>query len=238
MAPDLPLFVNVGVQVLDYGLLHDVRALAVSTALALALFLVWRIVLRPATRALLPRVIAQRLPSSWDGSAAATLRETFVGSRGALVTTALLVASLALGVLTHIVWDAFTHEGRTGVNLLPILDEMWGPLLGYKWIQYGSGVGGMIVLAVWGALALRRASITALPRRRPVLGWIWMASLPVLLIGAWVAGYLTWGPFTAEYTLQHLAYDTLPQACGAWGVLTLVCAAIVAFSGPRTPARL
>lgn len=77
--------------------------------------------------------------------------ETF-GSASRVV---LLLVALAIGVVTHILWDAFTHEGRGGVALIPALDEQWGPLLGYKWLQYGSGIGGVLVLAIAGALWLR-----------------------------------------------------------------------------------
>lgn len=232
MAPDLPLFVNVGL--IDYGVLHDLRALAVSTALALVLFLAWRLVLRPAVRQLVPTALARRLPSGWDAGPAATLRETFVGARGWVLSTTVLLLSLALGVVTHVLWDAFTHEGRAGVTLLPILDEMWGPLLGYKWVQYGSGVLGILVLAGWGALRLRRAPIEPVRRVVPAwVGWGWLAALPTLMLVAWAYGYATWGPFTQDYTVRHLAYDTLPQACGVWGALTLALCLAVAMVRSR-----
>ena len=57
--------------------------------------------------------------------------------------------------LSHIVWDLFTHEGRVGRPALPVLDEQWGPLTGYKWLQYGSSVLGLVILGrVGGAVAV------------------------------------------------------------------------------------
>ncbi len=51
--------------------------------------------------------------------------------------------------------------------------------------------------------------------------WLWWLSLPALLVVGWIAGFAAFGPFTADFTAQHLAYRTLPPAAGAWAVLTL-----------------
>jgi len=237
MAPDLPLFVR-GTG-LDYGRTHALAWLPVTMLLALVLLLVWRCVLRPATRELLPRLIADRLPPEWDAGAAAGLRETFaVGGtpprtswRGIL----LLVVSLGLGIATHIVWDLFTHEGRWGSEVLPLLDELWGPLTGYKWLQHGSSVVGLLILGIWGLGWLRgRGAGSAAPRVLPdAVRWSWWLALPVLLIGAWIWGMVVFGPFTAEWTIPHLAYRVLPPACAAWGALTLVLCLAVPFARAR-----
>lgn len=129
--------------------------------------------------------------------------------------------ALALGVVTHILWDAFTHEGRAGVGLLPALDEQWGTLLGYKWLQYGSGVGGMIVLAIAGALWMRGRTPGPIDPAPLGIRLSWWLSLPVMLVGAVVIGFAVYGPLTEEFTVQHLAYRTLPLACGVWGALTV-----------------
>ncbi len=69
----------------------------------------------------------------------------------------LLAVSFVLGVLSHIVWDLFTHEGRWGVQAIPGLEEMWGPLPGFKWLQHGSSLIGLAIIAIW---ALLSASLT------------------------------------------------------------------------------
>ena len=109
MAPDLPLFVRALVP--RYPVTHDLRWLPLTMAIALALLLVWRCVLRPATRELSPLWLAARLPAEWDAGWRAAAKETLPSWRGIL----LLVASLAIGVASHIIWDLFTHEGRWGV---------------------------------------------------------------------------------------------------------------------------
>lgn len=239
MAPDLPLFLPRGLRgVLPYEVFHAYAFLPVTAMLALALFLVWRFVVRPAVRSLAPAALARRLPATWDQPAAATLRETVVGRRGVVVTTIVLLVSLALGVASHILWDSFTHEGRAGVSVLPVLDAMWGPVPGYKWLQYGSGVAGLAVLGVWALVRLRRAPEAPVDAViTPAVRWAWIAALPVLLVGAWLVGLAVWGDFTDDYTSRHLAYRTLPQASGVWGALTIaLCAAVPVLRRRRTGA--
>lgn len=216
MAPDLPLFTRGAV--VDYDVTHDLRWLPVTVLLALVLLLIWRILLRPAVRMLAPRVLAQRLPTEWDRGSRAALHET----SGTPMRTLLLVVALALGVVSHILWDAFTHEGRGGVTLIPALDQLWGPLPGYKWLQYASGIGGMVVLAVAGAVWLRRRVPAAADTAPLALRAAWWVSLPVFLVAAVLIGLAVYGPITAQFTVQHLAYRTLPFASGIWGALSLV----------------
>lgn len=135
----------------------------------------------------------------------------------------MLAASLVLGVLTHIVWDLFTHEGRWGVDALPALDDMWGPLTGYKWLQHGSSVIGLLIIGIWAIRRLQSADPREdVERAMPAaVRLAWWLSLPAVLVTAWILGYAAYGPFTVGFTYQHLAYRMLPPACALWGVLTL-----------------
>jgi hypothetical protein len=227
MAPDLPLFLR-GMP-LHYGRTHSPAWLPITILVALLLLLVWRCVLRPAARELSPGWLAQRLPSAWDAAAPAALRETFAvtgtpprpSGRGIL----LLVVSLALGVASHIVWDLFTHEGRWGVEAVPPLAASWGPFPGFRWLQHGSSVLGLAILAVWGVRWLRRRPRANSPRLLPdAVRWAWWLSLPAILVAAWGIGVATHGSFTSEWTIAHLAYRVLPPACAIWGLLTVVLA--------------
>src|SRR5690606_31516912 len=131
---------------------------------ALVLLVVWRSVLRPALRELSPLWLAARLPADWDAGFISSLRSLFGSPRGVIM----VLLSLIVGIVTHVVWDLFTHEGRWGSELVPALDQLWGPLHGYRWFQHGSSLLGLIVLAVWGALWLRarepRPVVRAIPR--------------------------------------------------------------------------
>ncbi|WP_101844894.1 DUF4184 family protein [Zhihengliuella sp. ISTPL4] len=242
MTPDISLFLrNVG---LNYGFLHDPVNVVWTTLLALVLFLLWRVLLRPATLELLPGWVAARLPAGWRVSGLRAATEALSRddrpryARGRRLYPFLLAVSAMLGVLSHILWDAFTHEFRWGVELLPALANSWGPFDGYKWLQYASSALGLLGLAVWAALWLRRATARReMPRILPTLVRVaWWLSLPVILVAAWVGGLLAFGPLSAEVTVQHLAYRVLPPACAAWGVLTLILCVVLAVRRPRSAA--
>lgn len=234
MTPDLPLFLR-GFGV-TYAFTHTYANLLWTMVIALGLFLLWRVVLRPVAAELSPQWLARRLPADWDRPAADALTEALgLGQRWARALW--LAVSLLVGVVSHILWDAFTHEGRFGLQLFPALAEAWGPLQGFTWLQHGSSAVGLVIIGVWALLWLRRAE----PRpsvTRSSWSWVrvtWWLSLPVILVAAWVIGYLALGPFTAEFTLQHLAYRTLPQACGIWAMLTLALCVAVTILGRRNP---
>lgn len=221
MAPDLPLFVR-GVGI-GYGFTHTYGNLVWTGLLAFALFVIWRVVLRPAVPELAPAWLARRLPAEWSD----TVRTAFLGAVGVGQSRwypVLLSASLLLGVASHILWDSFTHEGRWGIEVLPLLDERWGPFTGFKWLQYGSAITALIIIAVWTAMRLQAAAPRDAPSRvlAPAVRISWWISLPVILLTAWIMGLIAYGPLTAEFTVPHLAYIVLPPACAIWGAFTLI----------------
>ena len=223
MTPDLPLFLRGLVP--PYTMTHDLAWLPVTVVMAFVLLLVWRCVLRPATRELLPRRIAERLPGGWDAGAPAAARETVSGG---VVGILWLVLSLAIGVVTHVAWDFFTHEGRAGDALFPALEQQWGPLLGVKWLQYGSGLLGLAGLAVFGLWRLSRRAARPVSRVFPdAVRVAWWLSLPVGLVGATLVALAVEGGFSADYTPTHLIYGVLVKVGAAWGVMTLALAVFV-----------
>lgn len=232
MTPDLPMFVR-GVG-MSYGFTHTFSNVLLTAAIAFVLFMIWRVVLRPASVLLAPRTIASRLPADWEDRGLSAAGRA-IGRGLPRAYPVLLALSLVIGVLSHILWDLFTHEGRWGVALLPALDARWGPLTGYKWLQHGSSVVGLVVIGIWAMLRLRAATVRDLAGPGLPL-WVritWVASLPVILTGAWIAGMIAYGPFTGDFTVQHLAYRVLPTATGTWGFLTLLLCVVVTW--PRAP---
>lgn len=232
MTPDLPLFVR-GIG-LDYSFTHTFGNVLWTALLAFVLFLLWRVVLRPAVPELAPLWLARRLPEDWtDRGAAAAGAAVGVGQKR--LYPVLLAVSFVIGVLSHIAWDLFTHEGRSGVQLLPGLDAMWGPLPGFKWLQHGSSVIGLVIIGIWALLWLRRHDGRAdvaqtLPQSVRVTWWV---SLPVILVGAWLWGFAALGPFDAQFTVQHLAYRVLPPACALWGAITFALCIVLSVRGRR-----
>ena len=226
MTPDLPLFLR-GIG-LNYSFTHTFANVIWTALVAFVLFLVWRVVLRPAVPELAPLWLSQRLPQSWsDDAVAAAGQAAGVGEKRSYPLV--LAISLILGVLSHIVWDLFTHEGRWGTQLMPALDDMWGPMPGYKWLQHGSSFLGLVIIGAWALVWLLRRTPRAdvVQRLSRVVRVSWWLSLPLILIAAWCLGLALYGPFTDAFTVQHLAYRMLPPACALWGVITLVLCVVL-----------
>lgn len=91
-----------------------------------------------------------------------------------------LVVSLVLGVLTHVVWDAFTHgDGALVQRVAWLREPLVSGVPAARVLQHLSTAAGLLVLALWAGrrlLAWRRAG------GRPVLG-----RLQVVGVGAVVA---------------------------------------------------
>ena len=222
MAPDLPLFLR-GTP-LNYQLTHSFAWIPVTVMVAWMLLVLWRTVLRPAVRELSPAWLATRLPAGWDDGATAGIRESFAvrgSARPSLAGAAMVAVSLTIGVLSHLLWDPFTHVGRWGTQLLPVLAQMWGPLPGYTWLQHGSSMFGLAVLAIFGCRWLRRQTPISLTRVLPAWPrWLWWFSMPAVLIGGLAVGLVFWGALSTSFTFAHLAYRILPPLCAMWGVAT------------------
>lgn len=234
MTPDLPLFLR-GFGV-TYVFTHTYANVLWTMVFAFGLFVIWRVALRPAASALSPTWLASRLPREWEEPAAdAATKAVGIGQRRSYVP--LLVLSLLLGVVSHILWDTFTHSERLGLDVFPALAEQWGPMPGFKWLQHGSSVVGLVIIGIWAVVRLQSSAVRDV-RDRALPVWIpmaWWLSLPVILIAAWTIGYVTYGPFTSEFTFRHLAYRVLPSACGIWAMLTLVLCVVIAIAAGRRP---
>lgn len=128
--------------------------LTVDVLVAWSLVGLWLLVREPLV-ALLPR--------AWQGRVATLLRCGAPRARVRPVSVAWWYVSAALGALTHVVWDAFTHLDRWGMRLFPVLGrEVAGSPL-YWYLQYGGSAVAAVVIAVFVAHALRR-----MPAAEPV----------------------------------------------------------------------
>jgi hypothetical protein len=126
----------------------------VDVLISWALVGLWLLVREPLV-ALLPRS-KQRRP-------AALLRCGAPRARVRAATVAWWYVSAALGALTHVVWDAFTHLDRWGMRLFPVLGrEIAGSPL-YWYLQYGGSALAAAVIVVFLVRALRR-----MPAAEPV----------------------------------------------------------------------
>ncbi|WP_030624682.1 DUF4184 family protein [Streptomyces sclerotialus] len=182
-APDLTYFADTAVPgAMAFGEFTHTPAgvLTVDTLCAALLVGVW-LLLRGPLLALLPAAWQQR------GWALVRGRDWRSLSRGQLAVR--FWCSAVLGALTHIVWDAFTHPGRWGVRLLPVLQEYAGGWPVYAYVQYGTSAVALVALAWFVRSALRRAPRATAPAALPVLGHrarLWCGGLLTLcvLLGA------------------------------------------------------
>jgi hypothetical protein len=185
----------IGSMVPDFGLLlpgfvprwqtHSLPALF-TFCLPMGLMAYWLtlLLLRPAILEVLPDRAWLRLKAGPAPPSILSLRAWAAAS-----------AALLLGAITHLIWDAFTHESARGVRMFPLLLD-YGPeieghsLHVWRWLQYGSSVFGLAVVAAALVMWMRHApaTATALPRpieRRERLLWACAYLLPPLLIMAW-----------------------------------------------------
>ncbi|MEU9080083.1 DUF4184 family protein [Kitasatospora sp. NPDC048538] len=163
MAPDVPFFAESllpGVY-RHGGLTHSWWAVpTLDVAIAGVLVAGWHGLLRAPLVAL--------LPDRWAGAAEAlTVRRPGADGAGA----ARFAASAAIGAATHVGWDAFTHEGRLGVRLLPELNRQVAGVPLYSALQYGSSALALAAMAGWAARAVQavepvRPAVALAPRTR------------------------------------------------------------------------
>lgn len=96
-------------------------------------------------------------------------------SFGPLRRFILIVVSLAVGALTHVAWDAFTHSHGWVVRHLfllswPLVETAQGTVRLYRVLQHVSTLVGAILLGCWYARWFRRAPAG------PVAGWMWFST--------------------------------------------------------------
>ena len=212
MIPDLPYFVALPV---DARTTHTVvGALTVDVALGLAVFCLWQGLLAPAAIAAAPAGVRARL----DQPMPVGIREHLHTIRGA----ASVALSLAIGALTHVVWDSFTHRNEWGVARVDWLAEQHRGLPGYVWAQYLSGIVGAVVIVGW-AIRWYRRTAPANTDVDPGPWWPWLVLALAAVLGAAVGArrplLATGGPDWREASFHAAA-----AAGSAVGLVALLLA--------------
>jgi uncharacterized protein DUF4184 len=113
--------------------------------LPLALLVLWvfhAFVKRP-TVALLPEALQRRVQDHLDEF-----------RFGGAARFALIVASILLGIATHLLWDSFTHSNTWPYRHWSVLRQPFtlpivGPLPLYKILQHASTIAGIAILSAW-----------------------------------------------------------------------------------------
>src|SRR5450432_50674 len=175
---------------------------ALVLTLPVALLVLWTFhsfVEQPAAM-LLPEALRRRLPNASD-------KFRFGGPARFL----LIIASILVGIATHLLWDSFTHPNTWPYRhwtilrhpfTLPIAGEM--PL--YKILQHGSTVVGMGIVAVWVVIWFRTSPPStlltkSLSSRRKAAVITLMTT--IALIGATLRGLAGTSP--GNFSFKHFA---------------------------------
>ncbi|MFD5076702.1 DUF4184 family protein [Streptomyces sp. NPDC058371] len=174
---------------------------------------------------LLREPLVALLPRARQGRPAALLRCGSVRQRPSPARALWWYVSAAIGALTHVVWDAFTHLDRWGMRLLPVLgrDFAGSPL--YWYLQYGGSAVAAVVIAIFVVLALRRAPASA-PVGVPSLSGAdrWLAGAVIggcALVGAVQRALRWWAYWGSTAELRELI-PTLCFGAGAGLLLGLL----------------
>jgi hypothetical protein len=148
---------------------------------------------------------------------------------------ALAACGVLGGAVTHLVWDAFTHEGARGVRWFPALDD---PLIeigrrhvdGVTVLQDLSSLIGLVAVLGLLAYGLRRGREPAVPNRpvsRAERRW-WVLAYVLSSLAASCAFYLwwQWGQPSLHSVVGRLAATAIAALRGLAAALLCVSAAL------------
>ncbi|MFB4318862.1 DUF4184 family protein [Actinomadura sp. 21ATH] len=209
MAPDVPYFFGMG----DLrGATHDpVGIVTVDLVLGIGLFAAFHLLWKRPLAALAPEP-ARRLLSG-------PLR----GPRPSMLVW--VPPSVLAGTVTHVFWDAFTHRYHGFADLMPwLVTTSFAGMELYRWLQYGSGAAGLVVIAWW----LHRWARTAPADPEPPAGLPARAALGVggaLLSCAAAGGVLGAVLLFNQPDLPRTSHMTL-----ASGVIGTICGGVIALT--------
>ena len=199
MSPDFIYFLQFGPYSGFGHTLAGVFLLDLPLGVALYFYYRWR--LRAFLLALLPAAL-QRRASGLDPLTAPLMWQVM-----------LVVIAVLLGAGTHILWDAFTHAGAWGVEMLPVLSrqiEVAGrsiPL--FKIAQHGSTFAGAGALLLWVSASFWRMDPDP-GRQESELSWR-LKHLVALALLSPIAGGCS----------AYLQYQQRDGSVGAYGLVVL-----------------
>ncbi|MGW7610649.1 DUF4184 family protein [Streptomyces sp. NPDC054766] len=148
--------------------------------------------------------------------------------------------SAALGALTHVVWDAFTHHDRWGVRLFPVLGQNLAGSPLYWYVQYGSSALAAVVIVTFVVLALRRTPygpVVGVPVLSTADRWLAAVVIGGLALAAAVQRAVRWWAYWGSIAKP---WELIPPLCfggGAGLVLGLVLYVSAVRMWRRAPAR-
>jgi hypothetical protein len=190
--------VVVGAMVPDFGLFFPWRIQRFETHSAVALFTfclpvglagywVFQYLIKTPVLEVLPEGAYARWRPFSSPATFTSIRQWILAGCGVLA-----------GAVTHLVWDAFTHENARGVRMIPwledpIVDIGSHHLIGVRLMQDGGSLIGLTVVLGLVGYGLRRGREPAVPARvlRPAERRVWVLTYVVAAV-ALSAAWLLW----------------------------------------------
>ena len=180
MAPDFGLFLPWQLPRFET---HSAAALLTfSLPAGLIVYWIFQRLIKTALRQVLPDDAYDRSLRYAPIADIASARQWLIAACGVLI-----------GAVTHLVWDAFTHEGARGVRMLPAIDEWFVEVAGHelagpRFLQDLSSLLGLIVVAwfLWRSLRNQGTPLAA-PRRLQASErrfWRWAYALTAIAVVA------------------------------------------------------
>ncbi|CAN5186489.1 DUF4184 family protein [soil metagenome] len=215
MAPDLPYFVPLGI---PRDLSHSLVGIPlVDIPMGVGALVLWAFVFRAPLLAFAPGWLRLRFRvpprAGWSW-------------RAAVVQASLVLAALFVGILTHFVWDAFTHADGWVVVNVPAMQRVISYFTIYRWLQYLSSAIGLAIVAGWIVVWVRRtpAGVDHWSSRRVSPTWrrvAWIVVVGVTLalaLAMWLPNVLAgFDPFD-----RRLVFLTVTLSIAVGGLLAVV----------------
>jgi hypothetical protein len=234
MSPDLPYYLPLpaGPEATLSRLTHTAGGVfGLDLAIGALALVVWLVLVAPLAIAAAPLAVRSRLPAGLP----VPWRRYVTGPRTALM----LVLSLWIGAATHVLWDEFTHIDRWGYRNVAWLAAPHGPLEGYRWAQYGSGLlGGLLIadaIGRWWRRTAPAGSPAAVPSERGLsrraATLVWAAIGLAAGVGA-VAGGAS--GLLGNEGLRRALFRTATWG-GGGGMLTALVLSLLLLALPRPP---
>lgn len=180
----------IGSMVPDFGLLMPWRPARVEThsviglvsfclPVGLATFWIFQLLIKTPVIEVLPNATYVRWRSF---EAPADIRS--------LLQWVLAACGIEAGAFSHLVLDAFTHEGARGVRMIPMLDDPLVDIAGHhvigaRFLQDVTsliGLGLVLLIVMYGLRPGRRGEVVPVRKLRPLERFIWIMTYFIMTL--------------------------------------------------------